>query len=605
MKKITLMLLAFFAFTYHVTSQCIGTFEYVTVVSNNLGTVQIIDGCNWSGDWNNITGLLVGSDYEFSSDNPTDYLTFTDDSNNVIASGVTPLSVPAVTVTSGRIHVYYDSSCTGDSVCRETYIQCTSCVPAPAPPNDDCTAVTPAVLTNGTSVTFTGTTLGATMNAAETSVLGTPTVWEAVTLSGACNNLTIDYCGTPAGNMTGNMWIVYTDCLTEFTIGDYDFTTCPDGNGTLSFINLPAGTYYLPVISDSTYNTLGDYTMNVISVDCPVAPDCASTPFPVDGATDIPFGTTTFTWSAPVTGPTPTSYNIYSYDDAVGTNPVFLGTVTTESADFILEVYETTIFWAAIPVNGTTEATGCAIWSFTTEDIPPAPINDGACNAILIPIGTETSGGAYYNVSATLETSEVGGSCYFLGDPASESVWFSFVAPASGEVLITTEYFDGTLQDTQITLYQISDCANLATAVEIDCDEDDDDDVVGDGSGLEANLQVSGLTSGATYYFVVDGYGTSVGTFDVGVLDPTLSVHDFDTQNLFTYYPNPVSNTLTLNAQRNIQSVSVMNMLGQEVLRATPNTLNSVLDMSNLTSGSYFVNVMVEGVSETVRIVKQ
>src|SRR5690606_24688787 len=63
----------------------------------------------------------------------TDYLTFTDDSNNVIASGVTPLVVSGITVTSGRIHVYYDTSCTGDSTCRATTIQCTTCTPPPAP----------------------------------------------------------------------------------------------------------------------------------------------------------------------------------------------------------------------------------------------------------------------------------------------------------------------------------------------------------------------------------------------------------------------------------------------------------------------------------------
>ncbi|MBA5628628.1 GEVED domain-containing protein [Moheibacter lacus] len=150
-------------------------------------------------------------------------------------------------------------------------------IPPPAPENDDCGDITPTELTNGVSVTFNGTTEGGTASAEEMSVLGNAAVWEAVTLTGDCNDLTIDYCGTPAGNMDGNFFIVYTmDCpVTSFTIGNYDFTTCGDGNGTLRFTGLPAGTYYLPVIVDPSNNNLGDYVMNVISEDCfvPEPPD--------------------------------------------------------------------------------------------------------------------------------------------------------------------------------------------------------------------------------------------------------------------------------------------------------------------------------------------
>ena len=146
-------------------------------------------------------------------------------------------------------------------------------LPPPAPENDNCGDITPTELTNGVPVTFNGTTEGGTGSPEELSVLGSAAVWEAVTLTGDCNDLTIDYCGTPAGNMDGNFFIVYTlDCpATAFTIGSYDFTTCGDGNGTLRFTGLPAGTYYLPVIVDPSSNNLGDYVMNVVSEDCFVA----------------------------------------------------------------------------------------------------------------------------------------------------------------------------------------------------------------------------------------------------------------------------------------------------------------------------------------------
>ena len=150
-------------------------------------------------------------------------------------------------------------------------------LPPPAPANDDCSGVTPTTLTNGTPVTFNGTTEGGTASAEEMAVLGYGAVWEAVTLTGDCNDLTIDYCGTPAGNMDGNFFIVYTpDCpATSYVIGAFDWGTCGDGNGTLRFTGLPAGTYYLPVILDPANNNMGAYVMNVISEDCfvPEPPD--------------------------------------------------------------------------------------------------------------------------------------------------------------------------------------------------------------------------------------------------------------------------------------------------------------------------------------------
>jgi len=165
-------------------------------------------------------------------------------------------------------------------------------------PNDNCSSVTPVTLTNGTTVTFTGTTVGATASADETSVLTAAAVWEAVTLTGTCNNLTVDYCGTPAGVMA-NFFIVASDCPASTLIFGVsnNTTTCPDGNGIITFFNLPAGTYYLPVLADPAFTTLGNYTMNVVSEDCPPAPandDCASVaPTPLTNGTPVTFTGTT------------------------------------------------------------------------------------------------------------------------------------------------------------------------------------------------------------------------------------------------------------------------------------------------------------------------
>ena len=62
---------------------------------------------------------------------------------------------------------------------------------------------------------------------------------------------------------------------------------------------------------------------------------------------------------------------------------------------------------------------------------------------------------------------------------------------------------------------------------------------------------------------------------------------------------------LTLNAQNNIEYVTMFNMLGQVVLKATPNTVDSDLDMSSLQTGTYFVRVTIANVTKTVRVIKQ
>ncbi|MCA0152773.1 FG-GAP-like repeat-containing protein [Winogradskyella vincentii] len=85
----------------------------------------------------------------------------------------------------------------------------------------------------------------------------------------------------------------------------------------------------------------------------------------------------------------------------------------------------------------------------------------------------------------------------------------------------------------------------------------------------------------------------------------SLSIHEFENPMAFTYYPNPVKNTLTLNAQNNIENVRVFNMLGQEIISVKPKTIDSELDMSRLETGTYFIQVTIANVTKTVRVVKQ
>ncbi len=130
---------------------------------------------------------------------------------------------------------------------------------------------------------------------------------------------------------------------------------------------------------------------------------------------------------------------------------------------------------------------------------------------------------------------------------------------------------------------------------------------VGDGTAdLTGQAITSTDASGClTFTFTSDGSVTFSG-WEANVTCAVLGVDDVEGQgSAFTYYPNPVKNTLTLNAQQNIQNITMYNMLGQQVLTTSPNTLNTEVDMSQLETGTYFVKVSINDATKTVRVIKQ
>ena len=154
-----------------------------------------------------------------------------------------------------------------------------------APENDACGDVTAEALAVGGQLTFTGTTVGATNDgdyAAGSELEGeAPAVWHAFTTT-ECSSVTISYCGTTPA--FGNVWVFLAPSCPagdDYVLASsYDFALC-DGNVTLFYNDLPAGTYYLPVMSDMAL-AFGEYTLEVSATPC--LPYCASS-FTI--ATDI------------------------------------------------------------------------------------------------------------------------------------------------------------------------------------------------------------------------------------------------------------------------------------------------------------------------------
>ncbi|HWR93751.1 MAG TPA: T9SS type A sorting domain-containing protein, partial [Flavobacterium sp.] len=83
----------------------------------------------------------------------------------------------------------------------------------------------------------------------------------------------------------------------------------------------------------------------------------------------------------------------------------------------------------------------------------------------------------------------------------------------------------------------------------------------------------------------------------------TLSTNQFDSTN-FSYYPNPVKNILNINYIENISTVSVYNILGQEILVKSVNENKAKIDMSTLAKGSYMVKVTTNNLVKTIKVLK-
>lgn len=70
-------------------------------------------------------------------------------------------------------------------------------------------------------------------------------------------------------------------------------------------------------------------------------------------------------------------------------------------------------------------------------------------------------------------------------------------------------------------------------------------------------------------------------------------------------YPNPVQEKLSISNQNTIESVTVSNLLGQQVLYKVANATDLQIDLSALQQGVYLIKIASEGKEKTMKIVKK
>jgi hypothetical protein len=377
-----------------------------------------------------------------------------------------------------------------------------------------------------------------------------------------------------------------TDC--SATVGTFEFT-CPPAND--DFANATAIDCLSGTITGST---------DLATLDEDDAPD--------GGGADLDAPNVWFSLDSSVDGASDVTINLCgsNYDTSVLVYTGTSGDLTFVAAndDNNAACGQCCQSLVTFPTDGTTTyyitvegynfgSTGDFHMLVSCVTATPAPDNDDCADAVALSPNVSVSG---TTVGATTSPGDAP-TCDSFGSIAD--VWYSVDITGGTSNLSISTTITGTSDQANVAVYD--DCAALA-ANSLGCS---------DGNAGET-LDVLNLDNG-TYYVRVwsDGnaappptQGRIEGTFDI-VLNTTLSTEDVANAAAFTYYPNPVKNTLVLNAQNTIENVAVYNMLGQVVLNAAPKAIASDLDMSNLQAGTYFVKVTIANVTKTVRVIKQ
>ncbi|MCB0794963.1 MAG: T9SS type A sorting domain-containing protein [Flavobacteriales bacterium] len=152
------------------------------------------------------------------------------------------------------------------------------------PANDLCGSVAFTPLAVGGSINFSGNNTGATATGdyvpgSTLDADGYPSVWHAFTI-GTCADITVSYCGTvPDFELVWGVLSINCPADNDLVFNSgVDFVTCGDDNATITYLNLPAGSYYLPILSDPLENAIGNYSVDVSAAPCSGTPsndDCA------------------------------------------------------------------------------------------------------------------------------------------------------------------------------------------------------------------------------------------------------------------------------------------------------------------------------------------
>lgn len=124
-------------------------------------------------------------------------------------------------------------------------------------------------------------------------------------------------------------------------------------------------------------------------------------------------------------------------------------------------------------------------------------------------------------------------------------------------------------------------------------------------NGLDTTLPLTTLLiEGTTYFATQTVYGIESNDRLPVTVNFNLGLDDIAFAGL-QYYPNPTKNTLTILNNNEIESVSILNSLGQTIDNVIVKSNNIEANLTHLSGGIYFVKIVSANRSRTFKIIKE
>ncbi len=227
----------------------------------------------------------------------------------------------------------------------------------------------------------------------------------------------------------------------------------------------------------------------------------------------------------------------------------------------------------------------CTI-TFDVAETGCPPVNDNCMGALGISDGVTSI--ANTDLAAIDDVPNCG------QDAASLGIWY-FINDGGTAIDVTIDTF-GSGYDTYLAYYTGS-CDALI------CEGNNDDA----GGLLQSEINFNTGGTGENIYILATGFGTNTGDLILNVTaDGLLSTGEESfVDGDITLFPNPAINDLTISSREMIENVSVYNLSGQVVLQKSVNATQDLLDVSNLTSGVYLMQLTSNGQSVTKKFIKR
>ena len=438
----------------------------------------------------------------------------------------------------------------------------------------------------------------------------------------ACNNVNGELASGPLGmwyqftptsngqvtvssNLSQNVAPFSDDTRVSVYTGSCAALTCVDGSDdvsatnyltTLNFSVLSGNTYYIQW--DNRWSAAGfafEFTFTAVSC-LPVST--------INLPTNISTTGVTLNWDAAAGNPAEyqVEYGPLGFLQGTGT----IVTVATNSASLTqLSTSTPYEFYVRSKCNATDFSAWSAISSFTTAKLCPQSFGFENNSEL---IGFSTFGNGAYGLSANAPTLAQAGNFYWIFNTnatAASNNWL-FTAPfslqANEAVTVTFWVRCTTVRSLRFTVGNANSAAAQTTEIWAN-------PAINNPNYVQYTVTYTPTAAGI-YYFGWNDVSTAqaVATLRLDSINfsSVLSTKSFENIGL-SVYPNPVDDSFMIDNMESldIKSLSIFDINGRTVKNINVNSIGNEINISDLNSGIYFLNIDTENGTATKKIIKK